>query len=83
MNEELLESLDQVILNAIDDKKIKKDQFMRLALSIRESQNYMKYINFIARYPKCIMEYHFDADKEAKVLENIWNEKRGKRNDIR
>ena len=83
MNEELLESLDQVILNAIDDKKIKKDQFMRLALSIRESQNYMKYINFITRYPKCTMEYHFDADKEAKVLENIWNEKRGKGNDIR
>ena len=77
MNEELLESLDQVILNAIDDKKIKKDQFMRLALSIRESQDYMKYINFIARYPKCIMDYHFDADKEIKALEDMWNKKRG------
>lgn len=77
MNENLLESLDQVILNAINDKKIKKDQFVKLALSIRESQDYMKYINFVARHPKLMMEYHFDSAKETKILEEMWNQKRG------
>ncbi len=78
MNEELLESLDQVILNAINDKKIKKDQFMRLALSIRESQSYMKYISFAVRYPKLLVNYRFNTEDERKALEEMWNKKRNR-----
>ena len=78
LDEKLIESLDRAILSAVNNERLNKDQFMRLSLSIRESQSYMKYISFAVKYPKLLVNYRFNTEDERKALEEMWNKKRNR-----
>lgn len=75
MDEKIIKSLDEAVEHMLDNKDMTKEQFVKLALSIKENQNYLKYIGFSRRYPKLNATYGFDINKEKNILEQIWEQK--------